>query len=197
MRYLVVTPTERECRNMLKALEGRTDMKNSYSIVRTGVGKALAAASTAQALVRANGEIDRVAVIGYAASTLDRQRGDIVAPRVARYHDCRVPGDFVPELTEPYPLLGHDDAVVWTGDAFVNADMITEIKSRFGVASGLFDMEATAVCQAAELFGQIPVVVVKMVSDVPEAGDTECSYDDFVNAHTDFGVFVDYLEKLK
>lgn len=197
MRYLVVTPTERECRNMLRALEGRTDMVNSYSVVRTGVGKALAAASTAQALVRAKGEIDRVAVIGYAASTSDRQRGDIVAPRVARYHDCRVPGDFVPELTEPYPLLGHDDAVVWTGDAFVNDVMIGEIKERFGVNSGLFDMEATAVCQAADLFGQIPVVVVKMVSDVPESGDTECSYDDFVNAHTDFNVFIDYLEKLK
>ena len=74
MRYLVVTPTERECRNMLRALEGRTEMVNSYSVVRTGVGKALAAASTAQALVRAKGEIDRVAVIGYAASTSDRQR---------------------------------------------------------------------------------------------------------------------------
>lgn len=197
MKYLVVTPTEREYRNMTKALEERSGMNNSYTVVRTGVGKALSAASTAQALVRANGEVDRIAVIGYAASTSDRQRGDIVAPRVARYHDCRVPGDFVPELTEPYPLLGHDDAVVWTGDAFVNGEMIAEIKSRFGVSSGLFDMEATAVCQAAELFGQLPVVVVKMVSDVPESGDTECSYDDFVNSHTDFGVFIDYLEKLK
>lgn len=182
---------------MTSALEKCSDLKNSYSIVRTGVGKALAAASTAQALVRANGEIDRVAVIGYAASTSDRERSDIVAPRVARYHDCRVPGDFVPELTEPYPLLGHDDAVVWTGDAFVDGEMISQIKSRFGVSSGLFDMEATAVCQAAELFGQIPVVVVKMVSDVPESGDTECSYDDFVNAHTDFTPFIEYLEKLK
>lgn len=197
MRYLVVTPTERESRNMIKALEGRSGLNNIYSVVRTGVGKALAAASTAQALVRAKGEIDRVAVIGYAASTSDRQRGDIVAPRVARYHDCRVPDGFVPELTEPYPLLGHDDAVVWTGDAFVDGDIIADIKSRFGMSSGLFDMEATAVCQAAELFGQLPVVVVKMVSDVPEAGDTEFSYDDFVNSHTDFGVFIDYLEKLK
>lgn len=197
MRYLVVTPTERESRNMIKALEGRRGLNNTYSVVRTGVGKALAAASTAQALVRAKGEIDRVAVIGYAASTSDRQRGDIVAPRVARYHDCRVPDGFVPELTEPYPLLGHDDAVVWTGDAFVDGEIIADIKSRFGMSSGLFDMEATAVCQAAELFGQLPVVVVKMVSDVPEAGDTEFSYDDFVNSHTDFGVFIDYLEKLK
>jgi nucleoside phosphorylase len=197
MRYLIVTPTEREYRNMTSALAVCGELHNSYTVIRTGVGKALSAASTARALEGGKGEFDRIAVVGYAASTIGRERGEVVAPRVARYHDSRVPGDFVPELTEPYPLLGHDDAVVWTGDAFVNAEMIAEIKTRFGVSSGLFDMEATAICQAAEIFGDIPVVVVKMVSDVPEAGDSECSYDDFVNAHTDFGCFVDYLENLK
>lgn len=197
MRYLVVTPTERECRNMTNALTRRQELNNSYTIIRTGVGKALAAASTAQALARGNGEYDRIAVVGYAASTLGREREEIVAPRIARYHDCRIPGDFVPELTEPYPLLGHDDAVIWTGDSFVDGDIIAEIKERFGVKSGLFDMEATAICQAAELFGQLPVVVVKMVSDIPEAGDSEFSYDDFVNSHTDFECFIDYLEHLK
>ena len=50
--------------------------------------------------------------------------------------------------------------------------------------------------QAAELF-DLPVVVVKMVSDVPEEGDNEFSYDEFVNSHSDFGVFVDYLETLR
>ncbi len=197
MRYLVVTPTERECRNMTQALEKCNDLSNTYTVIRTGVGKALAAASTAQALARGNGEYDRIAVVGYAASTLGRERGEIVAPRIARYHDCRIPGDFVPELTEPYPLLGHDDAVIWTGDSFVDKEIITEIKERFGLKSGLFDMEATAVCQASELFGQLPVVVVKMVSDIPEAGDSEFSYDDFVNAHTDFEPFIEYLEQLK
>ncbi len=197
MRYLVITPTEREYRNMSSALSEHSNLKNSYTIVRTGVGKALAAASTAQALTRGNGEYDRIAVVGYAASTLGHERGEILAPRIARYHDCRIPGDFVPELTEPYPLLGHDDAVIWTGDSFVDGDLIAEIKERFGVKSGLFDMEATAVCQAAELFGQLPVVVVKMVSDVPEAGDSELSYDEFVNSHTEFGCFIDYLEQLK
>ncbi len=197
MRYLVITPTEREYRNMSSALAERSSLKNSYTIVRTGVGKALAAASTAQALARGNGEYDRIAVVGYAASTLGYERGEILAPRIARYHDCRIPGDFVPELTEPYPLLGHDDAVIWTGDSFVDGNLITDIKERFGMKSGLFDMEATAVCQAAELFGQLPVVVVKMVSDVPEAGDSELSYDEFVNSHTEFGCFIDYLEQLK
>lgn len=195
MKYLIVAPTEREYSNITQTLEGRT-LQNSYSVVRTGVGKALAAANTALAINRADGEIDRVAIVGYAASTIGRERGDIVAPRVARYHDCRIPGDFVPELTEPYPLLGHDDAVVWTGDSFVDGEIIAQIKERYGVKSALFDMESTAVCQAAELF-DLPVVVVKMVSDVPEQGDTEHSYDEFVDSHSDFGLFIDYLEQLK
>ncbi|MBQ2036674.1 MAG: hypothetical protein II216_02030 [Alistipes sp.] len=195
MKYLIVAPTEREYRNITSALEGRTT-ENQYIVARTGVGKALAAANTALAIARENCDVDRVAIIGYAASTLGRERGELVAPRVARYHDCRIPGDFVPELTDPHPLLGHDDAVVWTGDSFVDAEIIAEVKEKYGLKSGLFDMEATAVCQAAELF-DLPVVVVKMVSDVPEEGDNEFSYDEFVNSHSDFGVFVDYLETLR
>ena len=195
MKYLIVAPTEREYSNITQALEGRT-LQNSYSVVRTGVGKALAAANTALAINRADGEVDRVAIVGYAASTIGRERGDVVAPRVARYHDCRIPGDFVPELTDPHPLLGHDDAVVWTGDSFVDGEIIAQIKERYGVKSALFDMESTAVCQVAELF-DLPVVVVKMVSDVPEQGDTEHSYDEFVDSHSDFGCFIDYLEQLK
>lgn len=195
MRYLVITPTEREYRNMSVAVE-REGLKNSYTVARTGVGKALSAAGAALAIARANGDFDRVAIVGYAASTIGRQRGDIVAPRVARYYDCRIPGDFVPELTDPHPLLGHDDAMVLTGDSFVDGDIIRSVKEQMGVESALFDMEATSICQAAELF-DLPVVVIKMVSDVPEEGDNEFSYDAFVDSHTDFSAFVDYLEKLR
>ena len=195
MRYLVITPTEREYRNMSAAVE-REGLKNSYTVARTGVGKALSAAGAALAIARGNGDFDRVAIVGYAASTIGRQRGDIVAPRVARYYDCRIPGDFVPELTDPHPLLGHDDAMVLTGDSFVDGDIIRSVKEQMGVESALFDMEATAICQAAELF-DLPVVVIKMVSDVPEEGDNEFSYDAFVDSHTDFSAFVDYLEELR
>lgn len=195
MRYLVITPTEREYRNMSVAVQ-REGLKNSYMVARTGVGKALSAAGAALAIARANADVDRVAIVGYAASTIGRQRGDIVAPRVARYYDCRIPGDFVPELTDPHPLLGHDDAMVLTGDSFVDGDIIRSVKEQMGVESALFDMEATAICQAAELF-DLPVVVIKMVSDVPEEGDNEFSYDAFVDSHTDFSAFVDYLEELR
>lgn len=195
MRYLVIVPTEREYRNMMAAVANR-ELKNSYTIVRTGVGKALSAANTALAIARADGEFDRVAIVGYAASAMGRKRGDIVAPRVARYYDCRIPGDFVPELTEPHPLLGHDDMSVWTGDSFVDGNMIAAVKNQYAFTDGIFDMEATAVCQAAELF-DLPVVVLKMISDVPEEGDTEHSYDEFVDSHSDFGSFVDALEVLR
>ena len=195
MKYLIIAPTEREYRNITTALEGRKT-ENQYYVTRSGVGKALAAANTALAIARANGDVERVAIIGYAASTLGRKRGELVTPRIARYHDCRIPGDFVPELTDPHPLLGHDDAVVWTGDSFVDAEIIAEVKARYGLKSGLFDMEATAICQAAELF-DLPVVVVKMVSDIPQQGDTEHSYDEFVDSHSDFGLFVEYLENLR
>ena len=195
MKYIVVAPTEREYRNITLALQER-ETKNQYTVIRSGVGKALAAANTALAIARAKGDVERIAVIGYAASTLGRKRGDVVAPRVARYHDCRIPGDFVPELTDPYPLLGHDDAVVWTGDSFVDAQIIAQVKEQYAMKSGLFDMEATAVCQVAEMF-DLPIVVVKMVSDVPEEGDNEHSYDEFVDSHSDFGVFIDYLESLR
>ena len=195
MKYIVVAPTEREYRNITLALQER-ETKNQYTVIRSGVGKALAAANTALAIARTKGDVERIAVIGYAASTLGRKRGEIVAPRVARYHDCRIPGDFVPELTDPYPLLGHDDAVVWTGDSFVDAQIIAQVKEQYAMKSGLFDMEATAVCQVAEMF-DLPIVVVKMVSDVPEEGDNEHSYDEFVDSHSDFGVFIDYLESLR
>ena len=195
MRYLVITPTEREYRNMSAAVQ-REGLKNSYMVARTGVGKALSAAGAALAIARANADVDRVAIVGYAASTIGRQRGDIVAPRVARYYDCRIPGDFVPELTDPHPLLGHDDAMVLTGGSFVDGDIIRSVKEQMGVESALFDREATAICQAAELF-DLPVVVIKMVSDVPEEGDNEFSYDAFVDSHTDFSAFVDYLEELR
>ena len=135
MKYLVITPTEREYRNMCQAIE-REGLKNSYTVVRSNVGKALAAANTARAIMQAKGDFNRVAVVGYAASTLGRKRGDIVAPRIARYHDCRIPGDFVPELTEPYPLLGHDDMSIWTGDSFVDGEMISAVKAQYGFADG-------------------------------------------------------------
>lgn len=196
MEYLVLAPTDREYANITAAI-ARGTWRNRYEVRKCGVGKALAAANTVAALLRGGLRYDRIAVIGYAAATAGQRRGTLVAPRAARYHDCRVPAAFVPELAETYRLLGGDDMVVWTGDAFVDAAIAAEVKDRFGVEDGLFDMETAAVCQAAAAVADIPVVVVKMVSDIPEECDTEHSYDEFVDSHSDFGMIVDCLENLK
>ncbi len=196
MEYLVLAPTDREYANITAAI-ARGPRRNRYEVCKCGVGKALAAANTVAALLRGGLRYDRIAVIGYAAATAGQRRGTLVAPRAARYHDCRVPAAFVPELAETYRLLGRDDMEVWTGDAFVDAAIAAEVKGRFGVGDGLFDMETAAVCQAAAAVADIPVVVVKMVSDIPEECDTEHSYDEFVDSHSDFGTIVDYIENLE
>lgn len=196
MRILLLAPSQREYRYMKAALDRASSLRNSYTLVHCGIGKAAAAASTAAAVCASAEPFDLIAVAGYAASTSGRRRGDVVVPRTARYHDCTIPEGFIPELTDPYTLCGTDPDVVFTGDSFVDAEIIADIKRRFGCDSALFDMEITAVCQAAEMSGRIPVVAVKMISDIPEQMDTAQSYDEFADSHTDFSIFVEKLEEL-
>lgn len=194
MNILVITPMAAEQENMLAALNNYPlPLLHSYTIRRGYVGKVYAAAQTALAM--AEERFDLVAVIGYAAASADFSTGDVVAPRQARYHDAHVPAglDGVSFLTDPYPLCGTDDATIYTGDSFVDAPMIGEIKARFGTPRALFDMEATAVCQVAAQQG-VPAMVLKMVSDTPEKGCNADSFERFVTEHTDFGKFVEILE---
>lgn len=192
---LVITPMAAEQENMLAALNAYPNpLLNAYTIRRGYVGKVYAAAATALALEEER--FDLVAVVGYAAASKEFSTGDVVCPREARYHDSRVPAglDGVSFLTEPYALLGTDEATIYTGDSFVGKEMIEEIKERFATPCALFDMEATAVCQIAAQRG-VPVLVMKMVSDTPEKGCDADSFEKFVTEHTDFSAFVEILEK--
>ena len=194
MNILVITPMAAEQENMLAALNNYPlPLIHSYTIRRGYGGKVYAAAQVA--LATAEEKFDLVAVIGYAAASEAFNTGDVVVPRQARYHDARVPEglDGVSFLTNPYPLCGGDDAVIYTGDSFVDAEMIREIKARFGTPRALFDMEATAVCQIAAQQG-LPAMVLKMVSDTPEKGCDADAFERFVTEHTDFGEFVKILE---
>ncbi|MBO5901626.1 MAG: hypothetical protein J6Q36_04330 [Alistipes sp.] len=186
MRVLICAPTSREYRAMRYALDKAQSLKHSYDLVEVGIGKALSSAGVARALTLAQDKYDMLAVVGFAASALGRKQGDIVMPSRAIHHDAIIPEGFCPEITDPRMLRGTDPETVFTGDSFVNADIIREIKSRFGVECGLFDMEIAAICQVAELYDNIPVVAVKYVSDVPEEGHSEHSYDEFADAHSDF-----------
>ena len=196
MRVLICAPTSREYRAMRYALDNAQSLKHHYDLVEVGIGKALSSAGVARALTLAIEPYDMLAVVGFAAAALGRKQGDIVMPSRAIHHDAIIPENFCPEITDPRALRGTDAETVFTGDSFVNADIVSEIKSRFGVECGLFDMEIAAICQVAELYDNIPVVAVKYVSDVPEAGDSEHSYDEFADAHSDFTPLLQRLEEL-
>lgn len=181
---------------MRYALDNASGLKHNYDLVEVGIGKALSSAGVARALTLATEQYDMLAVVGFAASALGRKQGDIVMPCRAIHHDAIIPESFCPEITDPRMLRGTDPETVFTGDSFVNADIIREVKSRFGVECGLFDMEIAAICQVAELYNNIPVVVAKYVSDVPEEGHSEQSYEEFANAHSDFTPLLNRLEVL-
>ena len=193
---LICAPTSREYRAMRYALDKADNLKHSYDLVEVGIGKALSSAGVARALTLAADKYDMLAVVGFAASALGRKQGDIVMPSRAIHHDAIIPEGFCPEITDPRMLRGTDLETVFTGDSFVNADIIREIKSRFGVECGLFDMEIAAICQVAELYDNIPVVAVKYISDVPEEGHSEHSYDEFADAHSDFTPLLNRLDLL-
>ena len=196
MRILICAPTSREFRAMQYALDQASSLKHTYDLREVGIGKALSSAGVSRALTLTNEPYDMLAVVGFAASALGRKQGDIVMPSCAIHHDAIIPEGFCPEITDPRSLRGGDKETVFTGDSFVNADIIREIKQRFGVECGLFDMEIAAICQVAELYNNIPVVAVKYVSDVPEEGHSEHSYDEFADAHSDFTPLLERLEML-
>lgn len=199
MRVLICAPTSREYRAMRYALDKATNLRHNYDLKEVGIGKALSSAGVSRALTLAETEgvkYDMLAVVGFAASALGRKQGDIVMPSRAIHHDAIIPENFCPEITDPRTLRGSDAETVFTGDSFVNADIIREVKARFGVNCGLFDMEIAAICQVAELYDNIPVVAVKYVSDVPEEGHSEHSYDEFADAHSDFTPLLQRLEEL-
>lgn len=194
MRILIAAPTEREYRNIKAAVEGSAT-RHRYHIVHCGVGKAAAAASVAAAIARSAEPFDMVVAIGFAAGTTGFRQGDIVVPSSVRYHDTNVPEGFVPELTDPYALHGGDGTPVFTGDSFVDARIVSEIKGSFGVERALFDMEIGAIAIAASLCGAIPVAAVKFISDVPEDGHTDLSYEEFADAHSDFAPLLEKIEE--
>lgn len=199
MRVLICAPTSREYRAMRYALDKATNLRHNYDLKEVGIGKALSSAGVSRALTLAETEgvkYDMLAVVGFAASARGRKQGDIVMPSRAIHHDAIIPENFCPEITDPRTLRGSDAETVFTGDSFVNADIIREVKARFGVNCGLFDMEIAAICQVAELYDNIPVVAVKYVSDVPEEGHSEHSYDEFADAHSDFTPLLQRIEEL-
>ena len=192
---LIVAPTSRENKNIRIAIERKGEqLKNNYTVAYSGIGKAAAAATITRELLQAEKPYDLVAVIGYAAGSLGFKQGEIVVPSRVQYHDADIPEGFIPEITDARKLLGTDDVTVFTGDSFVNATSVAEIKSRFGVEKAIFDMEIGAIAIACEMAGNVPVLAVKVISDVPEDGHTEMSYEEFANTWIDFSPILEAVE---
>lgn len=197
MRVLVVAPTGREYKYMRATLDAAHSTKHDYTLICSGIGKAGAAAGVATAVAKAVEPFDAVAVIGFAAGSLGFKQGDVVAPNRAIYHDCDVPEGFIPELTDPYTLAGDDDITVFTGDSFINATSATEIMERFSTARAIFDMEIMAIAIAVRDYAAaIPLLAVKYISDVPQSGHNEWSYDAFADSHSDFIPLLHKIENL-
>lgn len=197
MRVLVVAPTSREYKYMRATLDAAQNTKHDYTLICSGIGKAGAAAGVATAVAKAAEPFDAVAVIGFAAGSLGFKQGDVVAPNRAIYHDCDVPEGFIPELTDPYALAGNDDITVFTGDSFINATSATEIMERFSTAHAIFDMEIMAIAIAVRDYANaIPLVAVKYISDVPQSGHNEWSYDAFADSHSDFSPLLARIEDI-
>lgn len=197
MRVLVVAPTGREYKYMRAILDAAQSTKHNYTLICSGIGKAGAAAGVATAVARSSEPFDAVAVIGFAAGSLDFKQGDVVAPNMALYHDCDVPEGFIPELTDPYSLAGTDSVTVFTGDSFINATSATDIMTRFNCKSAIFDMEIMAVAIAVRDYaGAVPLLAVKFISDVPQSGHNEWSYDEFADSHSDFSPLLSRIESL-
>ena len=193
---LIVAPTERENRNIRLAIERKGEtLKNRYTVAFSGIGKAAAAATITRYLLQAEQPYDLVAVIGYAAGTLGFKQGEVVMPNRVQYHDADIPEGFIPEVSDARKLLGTDDVTVFTGDSFVNAKSVAEIKARFGVERAIFDMEIGAIAIACEMCDNMPLLAVKVISDVPEDGHTELSYDEFANTWTDFSPILNRVEE--
>ena len=182
---------------MRSTLDGFASPKHDYTLICSGIGKAGAAAGVATAVAKAAEPFDAVAVIGFAAGSLGFKQGDVVAPNCAIYHDCDVPEGFIPELTDPYALAGCDDITVFTGDSFINGRSATDIMERFDCKSAIFDMEIMAVAIAVRDYAAgVPLVAVKYISDVPQSGHTEQSYDEFADSHSDFTPLLRRIEQL-
>ncbi|MBQ0080389.1 MAG: hypothetical protein KBS95_02415 [Alistipes sp.] len=196
MNILIYTPTSREQEYMRDTLKNAGQLKNNYIISHRAMGKAGAATALTKSILEAKVHIDRIVDIGYAAGSLGFHQGDFVVPKVARYHDAHVPDGFIPEITNPYPLDGRDDITIFTGDSFVDKTSIDEINHRFNTKKAIYDMEATALAIAADIMGNIPVTVLKLISDVPQDGHSEMTYEEFANTHKDFSIFLDYMEKM-
>lgn len=142
----------------------------------TGVGKVNAATELSAAL--ADGEPDRVVVLGTAGLIVDDgpTLDTVCQITAAVQHDFSLPSPTL-EFAGPLILPPEERAVVATGDVFVKNDAQRLGAARLGAT--LVDMECYAYARVCERFG-VPAQVFKVPSDFADSSTTEEEWDEIV-----------------
>jgi adenosylhomocysteine nucleosidase len=153
-------------------------------VVMTGIGKVNAAIALER--MCATYPVESVHNIGFAGGTPPYRTGDVVIVKDARYHDFdlsvfgyakgQVPG--FPDIYQSDPDLAKEARTrltkAGTGTLLTGDSFMTETPG----GAHLADMEGAAIAQTAHRHG-IPLLMVKIVSDVIGSPDHESSYEHF------------------
>lgn len=175
---LVVAAMQEEIKDIAQSIQPNTH------VVVTGVGKVNAAMRLTEIIQKER--IEAIINVGFAGATEDFTVGDLVLITKAKYHDFdltmfnyqhgQVPG--YPAFFESDQnwmtnikkhILNIKEGHLLTGDCFMTNKVIGHV---------LFDMEAAALYQVAHHF-QIPIVSIKVVSDVVGMDDHVAHYKKF------------------
>lgn len=168
----------------------------SVVVAQSGVGKANAASTTTELLLRYPAGL--VINVGSAGGLKEGMRiGDVVVADQVRYHDLCFDAEN-PELgQEEYTYgadiidvqhmesileqcgLRHHHGMIISGDTFVDsAKKVMELAVRIPQAMAC-EMEAAAVGQVATRFG-VPFLILRAISDLPLTGNNAVQFDEFL-----------------
>lgn len=177
MNILILCPTVQELKLTRKAIPN--SFPHNISVRLIGVGKALAAASTAlEVMSSSSPRYDLVVLTGFAAGHASLHVNDIVVPSSCSYHDSNY-------YTNPYPLQGKSQIPCLTGDTFVTSELSEN--------PCIYDMEAAAVAQILEMC-DVPLLLFKYISDIPSSGASSLlEFEKFADSHAPFHELFEYL----
>lgn len=193
MNILVVCPLQSEYNAFKNSLK-LVDVKNTYTLLKVGVGIVSSAVSLALELYKKS-EInyDLILIVGYAAGSKRFEQGDLVFPSKCKFAYASCPSQFS-NLASTFKLEGEDDVIILTSDRFIDADDSESLVECYSNKI-IFDMEAASVCQVASDF-DIPILVAKYISDIPENNHSLQTFEDFTKTHQDFRGIILYVETL-
>ena len=189
MDILILMPTEIGKQGMRKALS-KFETVNNYKVVQCGIGKVESAISTTMELSAR--KYDAVVLSGFCGSSGEKgSTSGVAIPCKAVCYDFYHDG-FDEDVDVEFTTLMGDEGVILTGDQFVNENTAKLLKSKYKDSKVYFDMESSGVCQACSAFGKTPLVI-KLVADYPEDGDTIEDFRKFAET-ADFVSIVGFLE---